>query len=219
MNHRRGGLFTFLYLLILPTILTLLPWEGRSDPQWVVVIDAGHGGVDPGAQGPSGVREKEINLDIARMIEILALGDPEVKIILTRRSDQTLPLKERTNLANNLRAALYVSIHSNAHNDPRVQGIETLVADKLDHPMYAKSLQLAQAIQQQIMVRLAPLGISNRGVKKQPLYIRWAQMPAVIVESGFVTNSKSETQLQSLWYQAQIAEAVLAGIKTYLKKN
>jgi N-acetylmuramoyl-L-alanine amidase len=122
-------------------------------------------------------------------------------------------------MANRLKATLYVSIHSNAHNDPRVQGIETLVADSPDHPMYARSLQLAQMIQQQIMARLRPLGIPDRGVKKQPLYIRWAQMPSVIVESGFVTHPKGEELLQSLWYQAKIAEAVLAGIKAYLKNR
>ncbi|OGF55246.1 MAG: hypothetical protein A2Z21_00385 [Candidatus Fraserbacteria bacterium RBG_16_55_9] len=219
MRHLRGALFVFLCLVTSFTLIAFAALEGRSDPQWLVVIDAGHGGVDPGAHGPNGVREKQINLEIARILEILALGDPDIKVVLTRRSDQTLPLKTRTDLANRLKAALYVSIHSNAHNDSRVEGIETLVADSPEHPMYSRSLQLAQMIQQQIMARLSPIGIPSRGVKRQPLYIRWAQMPSVIVESGFVTNPKGEERLQSPWYQVQIAQAVLAGIKAYLKSH
>lgn len=220
MVHRRRGLIALPFILILLTVHAIwMPTEAQADVQWVVVIDAGHGGNDPGAIGPNGVKEKQINLEIARIIEILAMGDPDIRIVLTRRSDQTVALKARTDLANRLQASLYVSIHSNAHNDPRVQGIETLVADKSDHPMYSSSLQLARAIQQQIMSRLSPMGMPNRGVKRQPLYIRWAEMPSVIVESGFVTNPDGERQLLSPWYQVQIAEAVLAGIKAYLKSH
>ena len=219
MKYLRGGLLVFLSLLASLTLIASVGLEVRSAPRWVVVIDAGHGGIDPGAHGSKGAREKQINLDIAHIIEILALGDPDVRVVLTRRSDQTLPLKERTDLANRLKATLYVSIHANAHNDSRVEGIETLVADSPEHPMFSKSLQLAQAIQQQIMARVAPMGIPSRGVKRQPLYIRWAKMPSVIVESGFVTNPQGEERLQSLVYQAQIAEAVLAGIKVYLKSH
>jgi len=219
MRYGRGVTFALLSLLAVLTLLWATPLEGQSVPRWLVVIDAGHGGIDPGANGPHGVREKRINLEIALILEILALGDPDIEIVLTRRRDQTLALRDRTGMANRLKAALYVSIHSNAHNDSRVQGIETLVADQTAHPMYAKSLQLARMIQQQLMSRLGPLGLPNRGVKKQPLYIRWAQMPAVIVESGFLTHPKGEEQLQSLGYQAKIAEAVLAGIKAYLKKR
>jgi N-acetylmuramoyl-L-alanine amidase len=218
MRHLGRGFF-FFCLSIPMAICTLAAHEVLAEPPWLVVIDAGHGGVDPGAVGPNGVREKQINLEIARMIEILAWGDPEIEVVLTRRHDQTLQLRERTDLANRVKAALYVSIHANAHHDPRVQGIETLVADSTEHPMYANSLRLAQAIQQQIMSRLGRVGIANRGVKKQPLYIRWAQMPAVIVESGFISHPTGEKQLQSPSYQMQIAEAVLAGIKAYLKNH
>ncbi len=191
--------------------------ESHAAPRWLVVIDAGHGGSDPGAIGPGGAREKQINLEIARMIEILALGDPEIEIVLTRRYDATLPLRDRTDLANQLGAALYVSIHSNAHPNPRVQGIETLIHNDPESALYAQNLKLAQLIQQELRARLLARGIPDRGVKRQPLYIRWAKMPAVIVESGFITHPQGEVQLQSLGYQALIAEAVLAGIKAYLK--
>lgn len=195
------------------------PSEGHSASRWLVVIDAGHGGIDPGAIGPSGLKEKQVTLEIARTLEILALGDPQIEVVLTRRRDQTLLLQDRTGLANRLKAAVYVSIHANAHNDPKVQGIETLVHDGPEGPYYSQSLKLAKMIQQQLMSQLAHLGIPNRGVKRQPLYIRWARMPAVIVEIGFITHPQSETQLQSIWYQVQVAGAILAGIKAYLSSQ
>jgi len=63
------------------------------------------------------------------------------------------------------------------------------------------------------------LGVRDRGVKRQPLYLRWAKMPAVLVEVGFITHPLGEVQLRSLWYQAEVARAVLKGIQAYLRSH
>lgn len=215
MDRRRAIILT----ICLISALALSPKEGESEAHWLVVIDAGHGGKDPGAISISGTPEKQITLEIARLVEILAWGDPQLEVVLTRRHDQTLSLRERIALANRLDAAVYVSIHANAHANPSVQGVETLVHDGLAGSAYRHSLKLAQAIQSGLIAQLSPLGVRDRGVKRQPLYLRWAKMPAVLVEVGFITHPLGERQLRSLWYQAQVARAVLMGIKAYLSLN
>lgn len=90
-----------------------------------IVIDPGHGGHDPGAIGPSGLREKDIVLDIALRLKDILLADPSNEVFLTRETDIFLPLEERTAIANEKNADLFVSIHANASLRRRTEGIET----------------------------------------------------------------------------------------------
>jgi N-acetylmuramoyl-L-alanine amidase len=89
-----------------------------------IVIDPGHGGHDPGAQG-KGVNESELVLDVALRLEKLLSAVPGVEVILTRRTDQFIPLPERTAIANREGADLFLSIHANASANAQVRGIET----------------------------------------------------------------------------------------------
>ena len=92
-----------------------------------VVIDPGHGGKDPGAVGPSGLKEKDVVLGIALKLQEMIRARLNLDAILTRSSDEFLPLEERTALANTQRADLFISIHTNAHNNRRVRGISTYI--------------------------------------------------------------------------------------------
>jgi len=92
-----------------------------------VVIDPGHGGKDPGAIGPTGVREKDVVLAIAIKLQEKIKERLRLEAILTRESDRFLPLEERTALANTKKADLFVSIHTNAHKNRRVYGISTYI--------------------------------------------------------------------------------------------
>jgi len=92
-----------------------------------VVIDPGHGGKDPGAVGPSGVREKAVTLAIAKKLQKKLREELKLEAILTRKSDTFLPLEERTALANTQKADLFVSIHTNAHKNRRVYGMSTYI--------------------------------------------------------------------------------------------
>ncbi len=92
-----------------------------------VVIDPGHGGKDPGASGPSGVREKKVVLAIAKRLQKKLEKELKLEAILTRNSDRFLPLEERTALANTKQADLFVSIHTNAHKSRSVYGISTYI--------------------------------------------------------------------------------------------
>jgi N-acetylmuramoyl-L-alanine amidase len=89
-----------------------------------IVIDPGHGGHDPGASG-KGVEEAELVLDVALRLEKLLQKAPGVEVILTRRTDEFIPLQERTAIANREGADLFLSIHANASSNPQARGIET----------------------------------------------------------------------------------------------
>ena len=97
-----------------------------AQPLRLIVLDAGHGGHDPGATGPTGVQEKEVVLDVtrrvARMMEESGFG---IKVALSRGADVFVPLRDRTNFANKQRADLFVSIHANAHPRSVSEGVET----------------------------------------------------------------------------------------------
>ena len=90
-----------------------------------IVIDPGHGGHDPGATGKDGVNEAELVLDVALRLEKLLVKTPGLEVILTRRTDDFVPLQERTAIANREHADLFLSIHANASSNDLARGVET----------------------------------------------------------------------------------------------
>jgi N-acetylmuramoyl-L-alanine amidase len=97
----------------------------ETQPMRLIVLDAGHGGHDPGAVGSSGLQEKDIALDVTKRLTRLLEEKLRVKVLLTRTGDEFIPLRERTSFANNKRADLFVSIHANAHRVSASEGVET----------------------------------------------------------------------------------------------
>lgn len=101
--------------------------QARSRP-YKVVVDAGHGGKDPGAMGRGGLREKDVNLDVARRLALF-LEEHGVDVVMTRRSDVYVPLEDRTAIANRVNPDLFVSIHANSDNLRSLQGAMFLYPD------------------------------------------------------------------------------------------
>ena len=101
--------------------------DGRATttPLKLMVIDAGHGGHDPGATGPTGLLEKELVLDVARRVAKLVADQLGVKVLLSRDSDHFVTLRDRTSFANRAQADVFVSIHANAHREAASEGVET----------------------------------------------------------------------------------------------
>jgi N-acetylmuramoyl-L-alanine amidase len=176
-----------------------------------VVIDPGHGGDDPGAIGVDGVCEKWVTIAIAQLVYLKALDHPELRVVLSRRHDEYVSPAERILAANRIGADTYVSIHANAFSSGSVSGIETLAheSEGLDSASY----RLAKILQRHLVTRT---GAKDRGVSWVPLFIRQAQMPAALVEVGFLTNRLEAKQLQSLSYQSKIADAILDAILEFL---
>jgi N-acetylmuramoyl-L-alanine amidase len=96
-----------------------------AGPLRTIVLDAGHGGHDPGATGPGGLMEKDLVLDITRRVSKLVEDRLDIKVLLSRDGDHFVPLKDRTSFANRERADLFVSIHANAHVSATHEGVET----------------------------------------------------------------------------------------------
>jgi N-acetylmuramoyl-L-alanine amidase len=94
------------------------------EPLRLIVLDAGHGGHDPGAIGPTGLMEKDVVLDVTRRVARLATEGLGVKVAMSRSTDVFVPLRERTSFANKLHADLFVSIHANAHPQAVSEGVE-----------------------------------------------------------------------------------------------
>ncbi len=198
-------------VLLLITLWTPLHSEqaGGITPRRVrVVIDPGQGGRDPGAIGIGGVHEADINLAIGRLVFLKALNDPLIEIILTRSDDRFIDPIQRALFANKIRADLFVSIHGNGFYNPQAHGIETLIHTTAGQASYL----LATTIQRHL---IGNLGARDRGVRRQFLFIRRAQMPAVLAEVGFVSNPVEGRLLQTFAYQSQIAAAILAGIREF----
>ena len=175
----------------------------------VIVIDAGHGGSDPGAIG-NGIREKDLNLDVALRVERL-LKEKGIEVIMTRRNDTALSLKERVNIADKSDANAFVSIHGNSFSASS-NGTETFYYSAASTRVQ-DSEQLATFIQN----RLYPaLGTKNRGVRKGNLHVlRENRLPAALVELGFISNKEDASKLSSNYYRDKAAEAITQGIVDY----
>lgn len=177
----------------------------------VIVIDAGHGGRDSGAEG-NGLREKDITLDIALRVKKL-LEEKGFAVIMTRDRDVYPSLKERTDLANNAKADIFVSIHVNSGGGT---GIETWWHDKAPEPQ--KRQLLATYIQNEL---IAATGAKNRGVKsptpkKGNFHVtRETKMPSALVEVGFIDNASDAAKLAQSSYRQKIAKGIVEGIIKY----
>jgi N-acetylmuramoyl-L-alanine amidase len=176
----------------------------------VVVVDPGHGGPDPGAVGIGGLRETDIVLDIGRQVADL-LERQGVTAVLTRTGEYDLGLEPRTAMANRLRASIFVSIHANAINmsRPDINGLETYY--------YDSGKELAEVIHETI---LEDTGVRDRRVRRARFYVlRHSAMPAVLVETGFVTGAEDAAKLSDPGYRSQMASAIARGILRYLGRG
>ncbi|MFW6265024.1 MAG: N-acetylmuramoyl-L-alanine amidase family protein, partial [Bacillota bacterium] len=178
----------------------------------LIVLDPGHGGFDPGAIGPSGLYEKDVVLEIAQLTERL-LKNTGYEVLITRDEDEFLSLKERVELANNLNAMVYISIHANSSNSRYSEGIETFIAES----KVADSLPLANRLQDEMLTELKRL---DRGVKKENFYvIKHTKMPSALVEVGFLSNPHEESLLASNLFKEKAARAISRGIIEFIENN
>ncbi|MBC7221694.1 N-acetylmuramoyl-L-alanine amidase [Candidatus Bipolaricaulota bacterium] len=176
-------------------------------PEILVVVDAGHGGHDPGAV-VAGVQEKDINLALALLVQRKARGTG-IRVVLTRTTDVYVDLVERVRMAEAIGAVLYVSIHANYHRDPKICGVETWV----DTGAHAESLRLAESLQRAVVLAT---GAADRGVRRQTLYLRHTKLPAALVEVGYLSCPAEREKLLDQAYQERIAEGIVQGILNYL---
>jgi len=190
-----------------------------SDRPYLVVIDPGHGGNDPGAVNEqAGLREADVNLSLALLIsDLIGLGDYSYRVTLTRHDDFFVSLENRCSLANNARAAAFVSIHCNAAQDKSVRGHEVWTS-----PGQTKADILATEL-------FTGLGAFMPKSKPRPDYddgdpdketnfyvLRHTLMPAALVEVEFISNDAAAGYLKNQANLRRIAFAMVDAIEFYL---
>lgn len=186
-----------------------LPLTGKT-----IVVDAGHGGHDPGARrrlaAPKGKRgalimEKNINLAIALILaeKLRAQG---ATVVLTRSTDVFIPLEGRAAISNGIKADLFLSVHNNAHSNTKYDGIETYYHND-DSKCPADHIYNA-------LVKGLP-GHGNWVAKRRFKVVLLAQVPAVLAEIGYMTKPSKLRLLTTVAYQEQAAAALTQGVLDY----
>jgi N-acetylmuramoyl-L-alanine amidase len=215
-----------------------------------VVIDAGHGGHDPGAIGKTGLKEKDVTLDIAKKLAQL-FSENGIDVVMTRTHDTFITLEQRAEIANRSQADLFLSIHANANRVRWLNGFEVYyispyVDDEgramraargsdlnLDRASFshaslnlkatlwdmlytynrAESISLAYSLCDSLKrsVNVKILGVKAAGFS----VLKGTQMPAVLIEVGFVSNNDEECLLRNSYYRQQLADAIFQGTRDY----
>jgi N-acetylmuramoyl-L-alanine amidase len=196
----------FFQFMILAAVCALNPFASAASFR-TVVIDAGHGGHDNGGQWGR-VYEKHLALDTAYRLEskLKALG---YQTVMTRRSDYFISLPQRVGVANRYRNAIFVSIHYNYTWKQEVSGLETFYSTE-------EGRRLAQHVQNGLIRRTRTV---DRSAKYARFYvIRHANIPAILVEGGFVSNSRERNRMKSGWFRDGVAQGVVDGIQRYRRE-
>lgn len=254
INKSYRGVLLLIFLLF----ASLTSGFSQMKP-FTVVLDAGHGGKDPGNIGLKKYYEKEIALNIVLEVGKLLEQEKDIRVIYTRKTDVFLELRERAFIANKADADLFVSVHCNGHHS-NAEGTETFVlglhANKANFEIAKKensvillednyelnykgfdpsspesligltlmqeeyldqSLNLASHIQDYFTSDLKKI---NRGVKQAGFWVLHnTYMPSVLIETGFLTNEREGSFLNSQEGQAKFAQSIAKSIIKYVKNH
>ena len=210
-----------------------------------IVIDPGHGGQDFGTSSPTGLHEKELVLDVSKRLATLLRQNLGAEVILTRGDDAFVSLEQRTILANEKKADLFISVHANSSPARSASGIETFylnfaaspgaldvaarenassrknvhdLTDLLQKIALNAKLDESREFAHKVQNALVVGDKSNRnrGVKRAPFIVLiGADMPAILTEIGFVSNPAEEANLRRPEYRQKLAEQIFNGVAGY----
>ena len=231
--------------------------QGRIDRLVIVAIDPGHGGEDPGAVGPNGLREKDVVLAIALLLRERINARPGMRAMLTRDADFFVPLHQRVAKARRVQADLFVSIHADAFFTPQARGASVFaLSDKgasssaarwmaerenaadlvgginvaaADAQVMRALLDMSTAAQikdslklgNEVLARIGKVGrLHKAGVEQAGFAVLKApDIPSILVETAFISNPEEEARLRDPRYQAELADALAAGVQRYFARN
>ncbi len=173
-----------------------------------IYIDPGHGGSDSGAVGPTGLKEKDINLNIAINIKRI-LQNHGINAVLTRQDDSRMELAARVKVANDNKADYFISIHTNSSSNSEAIGTETFAFANSD-----SGTKLADAIQRALV---SEINLTDRGVKYESFFVlKNTKMPAVLVEVAFINNPGEGKLLKDKNFLYRAAVGISKGILTFV---
>ena len=182
----------------------------------IITLDPGHGGSDPGAIGASGLKEKQITLEISMRVKEL-LEKEGAKVYMTRTTDKDVygpnasdraELQARVNVAEKYNSDLFISLHINSSVNKSVGGFSSYYYPKTDN-----DLKIAKAIQDKFAKNF---GVDNLGVRQANFYVvKRCSMPATLLEMCFISNPKEEKLMKSRWFQKKTARLIVEGVENY----
>ena len=195
----------------------LVAGENVQVQKEVVVIDAGHGGADPGKVGVNDVLEKDLNLQIAERVKKL-LEKNNIEVVMTREDDvmedtKLEDMKKRVELINKTEPAITVSIHQNSYSDPSVKGAQVFYYTGSDVSKEAASLMQEE---------LRKVDTENtRQIKSNSDFymLLRTKVPTIIVECGFLSNPSEAEKLVTDEYQEEMAQAICTGIVNWMSQQ
>ncbi len=221
--------YVFIYSCFLLFLIAVFPFCHKLSKQVValhrnkttIVIDVGHGGSDPGKVGIQGIKEKDVNLAIARYLKDYLIAE-DYTVYMTRETDQGLydesvSNKKKSDLSNRIQfvqkknASCMISIHQNSYPDTIQHGAQTFYYEGRE-----EDKNFAQYVQDSLLT----FDPSNtRQIKSSTSYyiLKNAQVPSILIECGFLSNPEETANLTDPNYQKQIAYAIAIGICRYLR--
>jgi N-acetylmuramoyl-L-alanine amidase len=232
------------------------PGVSGKPQKYVIVVDAGHGGNDPGAIGASGVHEKDVTLSVARAVKRAMEETGRYRVVLTRDSDVYIPLRQRPAIARKAKADLFISIHADKIGRTNVRGasiytlsrtasdVETarlaeeenkagvvagvdLDAESEDVAGILLDLAMREKMNESsLFARFLEEAFSSKNIKLLPNSHRSAgfavlkapDVPSVLIESGFLSNTSEAKLLSSADFQRRLADAIVDGVDAYFRK-
>ena len=185
----------------------------RLDAKYLVVLDAGHGGTDPGARSAAGDKESEMSLQLVQ--KIVALNkNSMIRFELSRAKDEYVKLPDRTNFANEKKADLFVSVHINGSPNKNTMGLQ-IYTPREGSPAYLKSIPLASIMKESLTDLFSTTTVKTR--KMGIWVLDKSAIPAIMVHPGFITNEKDLAIIKAK--QEEIAAKILSGIEKYLAQK
>lgn len=221
--------YVFIYSCFLLFLIAVFPFCHKLSKQVVamhrnkttIVIDVGHGGSDPGKVGIQGIKEKDVNLAIARYLKDYLIAE-DYTVYMTRETDQGLydesvSNKKKSDLSNRIQflqkknASCMISIHQNSYPDTIQHGAQTFYYEGRE-----EDKNFAQYVQDSL---LAFDPSNTRQIKSNTSYyiLKNAQVPSILIECGFLSNPEETANLTDPNYQKQIAYAIAIGTCRYLR--
>jgi N-acetylmuramoyl-L-alanine amidase len=230
------------------------PADGERDV--VIAVDAGHGGVDPGAIGHGGTREKDVTLAIARALAKALDAEPGMHAVLTRDRDEFLELRDRIGRAHRAHADMFISVHADSIRDRSVTGASVYVlsehgassegahwlaerenaADLVGgarpedqgalEPVLIEETQnqiigVSATAAERVVAALEGVGEVRKAQVQHAGFVvlKSREIPSMLIETAYISNPQEEQRLRSTSHQAQLAEAIASGVRTYFMHN
>jgi N-acetylmuramoyl-L-alanine amidase len=195
-------------LTVAPALSSAAIGASSIPPPYVVAIDPGHGGSDPGALGLDGLVEKNLTLDVSNRLAALLRADG-VTVVMTRTTDASVSIQERSDIANAAHADVFLPIYFNSWTTPIPDGSVVLYPNARDVPF-------ASDISQAVTDYLNPYGDHDGGIVLRNDWWLQPTMPTATVESLFISNPHDAALLTRASFRQGLAEALRSGVEAYL---